>query len=239
MIPSGWRASWMAPTPKRIAGMNGSRVPRRAEPGRHAGGQPEPAGQELGEQCERQPGDERPGWPADPNSTTLDSHSKPTVAGVEPLVTLLLNDASITPPRPAMAAERAKTSSLVRTGDTPDVAAAGSEARVANMARPVGDRFRLWIPSMTSPMMASRTNAMVRLSLRLNAPRAGRCTTQPAVPWRSQFHWNSTLSPRKARARVARARGRPPRRRAGRAMMMPMTTETATPSRRAGRNGQP
>jgi hypothetical protein len=127
-----------------------------------------------------------------PNSTTVASHSRPTVAGVETLLTLPRNVASITPPTPATAAESANTASLVRTGDTPEVDAAGSDERTAAMPRPVAERWRLRISSVTTPMTASRKNAKVLLSARSKGPNVGRSIDQPAVPLRTHSQAKST-----------------------------------------------
>ena len=62
----------------------------------------------------------------------------------------------------------------------------------------------------------------------------GRGIVHPDCMLRSQFHWNSTWSPRNARASVASASGSPPRRSAGNATTTPITTVTATATTMAG-----
>ena len=62
---------------------------------------------------------------------------------------------SITPPRPAIPADTAKIATFARVGDIPDVRAATSELRTANIERPVADRWRLWIMSVTRPNSTS------------------------------------------------------------------------------------
>src|SRR5690606_24724366 len=84
-----------------------------------------------------------------PKSTTVASHSRPASAGVLLGDAERLNEASMTPPRPAMAAEMAKSLSLVMAGETPAVAEAGSLDRTATMARPFGDRRTFQITTQT------------------------------------------------------------------------------------------
>src|SRR5580704_2044718 len=164
-----------------------------------------------------------------PNRTTVASHSNPVAAGVVELLMLVWNDAYMIPPTAAMAADRANRASFTRSGETPDVDAAISDDRTAAMLRPHGERLRLFINNITSRTTMSSEMAIVRLLARLNAPILSRGMVQPSEVFRNQFHWNKTLSPRRARARVASARGRPPRRRAGRATIMPSSTVTRMP----------
>ena len=168
-----------------------------------------------------------------PKSTTVASHSSPLTYGVDALETVVWKEAYMMPPTPAMAAETAKSPSFTRTADTPEVAAATSEERTAAMLRPQEETRRLRIRSITRSTMPRSTMAMVRLSVRSRGPITSRGIVQPDVVLLSHAHWKSTLSPRMARARVARARKRPPRRRAGRATTTP--TATVTPPRRPQR----
>jgi hypothetical protein len=176
-----------------------------------------------------------------PKSTTVASQSSPVVAVTVRLLMLPWYDAYITPPTPAMAADTANTPIFTRNTETPDVFAATSEERVAAIARPQEDCLRLWMISAVTPTRISMNIANVLLCswLMSNGPIFGRGIGHPDCVLRSQFHWNSTLSPRKANARVARASGSPPRRRAGSATIVLNSTVTATATTMAGRNDQP
>ena len=66
---------------------------------------------------------------------------------------------SITPPTPAIAAERAKIRILVRLARIPDASAAVSELRTASMALPDADRKSAWI----SPVMTPKTQRNSRI----------------------------------------------------------------------------
>ena len=61
---------------------------------------------------------------------------------------------SSTPPKPAIAADRAKIRIFVRLARMPDASAATSELRTARMARPDADRWSAWITSVSRPKTA-------------------------------------------------------------------------------------
>ncbi len=136
-----------------------------------------------------------------------------------------------------MTAEMANRPSLMRRGATPDVEAAISDERTAAMPLPHDDRLRLRITSMISPHRIKRTIAIVLLLVRLTGPTTGRGMVQPDVLLSSQFHWKSTLSPMRARAKVARARGRPPSRSAGNATRRPISPVTISATSMAANSG--
>jgi hypothetical protein len=120
--------------------------------------------------------------------------------------TLVWNDAYMMPPRPAIAADTAKRPSLTRIADTPDVAAPTSEERTAAILRPQDEILRFRMASITRSTMARRTSAIVRSLEKLRGPMTNRGSAQPEEEFVSQFHWNRTVSPRIASARVASAR---------------------------------
>jgi hypothetical protein len=152
---------------------------------------------------------------------------------------LVWKEAYAIPPIPAIAAETAKSASFTVRGEIPEVEAPTSDDLTAAMLRPHDERCRLLMSSITTSTTTSRLMAIVRLSVRWSGPILGRGRVHPDWLLVSHFHWNRTLSPRRARASVARASCRPPRRRAGRAMTNPNATAARTPMAAAPKNGMP
>jgi hypothetical protein len=147
------------------------------------------------------------------------------------------NEVRTMPPKPANPADVANTRSLLATGDTPEAAAALSDVRTATTARPVGDRRRLSTRSAASSTSAKATSANVRSSARSSGPSSGRGIDHPTWPLLNRSQANSTRSPMTPSARVARARGTPPRRMVGSATTRPAAMATSTPTSTATRNG--
>src|ERR1700726_3506314 len=135
MTPSGFRESWTAPRPKSMAGISVEVVPFQPSQDGNRPGRWMPEPKMTGPMAEKIPARITAAGRRTPNSTTDASQSRPVVTVTERLVMLRWLDAYMTPPTPAMAAERANTPSFTRRTDTPEVLAATSEDRVAAMAR--------------------------------------------------------------------------------------------------------
>ena len=176
-----------------------------------------------------------------PTKITTASQNSPAWVVAVNGVTLPMKVAKNTPPNPANSADRANTASLVRTIECPEVAAAGSELRTAMMARPVTERWRFLTNQPAANTRITNSTARDFSSWKSNGPSWGRGMSHPLVPWPflNQLHSNSTRSLMKASARVARAKGKPPNRKAGRATMTPSTPAITTPTISAGMNGSP
>ena len=66
------------------------------------------------------------------------------------------------PPKPAIAAERAKIEICERAATMPEAPAAAGELRTANMARPDGDRSKFRMSRVISPKITSNTTTAAR-----------------------------------------------------------------------------
>lgn len=151
----------------------------------------------------------------------------------------VLNDAYITPPKPASPADSANRTSFVRSTDTPEAIAAAGADRTASIARPDGEPRSALSPAATTATRTTRATPSARSSDRSTGPNTGRGTDHPESPLRSHRNWNSTWSARNASASVARARDRPPSRSAGSATSAPSRAAAHVPTASAATNGQP
>src|SRR5882762_887652 len=144
-MPSGLRASCTAPRPKRIDGISVEVVPfqlNRRKSGMKVG-KWMPELKITGLIAETIPAQMAAAGRLTPKTTTAASHSNPVVAVTVKLFTVPWYDTYRTPPSPAIAAEIAKMPIFTRNTDTPEAVAAISDERVAAIARPHEDRFRL------------------------------------------------------------------------------------------------
>src|ERR1019366_8897373 len=94
-----------------------------------------------------------------------------------------------TPPKPAIAADKAKAATFVLADRIPTVTAPDSVAHNALMARPVLDFMRFRTSRAARDRTMSRTTTMVRPSCRLNGPIDGGGTAQPALPLLMPLIW--------------------------------------------------
>ncbi len=92
--------------------------------------------------------------------------------------------ASRTPPKPAIAAERANTAVFVRAAETPMVTVPGSVARSAAIARPELDRIRFRTSRTTIPSTIARNMIIDRESARSTGPSFGGLSTHPPTSLR-------------------------------------------------------
>ena len=129
-----------------------------------------------------------------------------------------------------MPAETANTAILARSGDRPDVRAATSELRAANIARPDADRWRLTTTRVSRPNTSNSRIASDFGSLKWKGPNTGGLTKYPSEPLRMELMKNRISSAMKAIDNVARASSSAPRRRTGRAMITPASIVTAAPN---------
>ena len=151
-MPSGSFAICTAPRPKRICGIQTFFVPFHAN---HDG-----THDHHWNPVRSRPGNTTADSPAmmaaperrTPHSTTEASHTMPTEVVNAPLLAEPRTETSRKPPSPARPAEMAKTHNLMAGIETPDAAAAGSDARTANAARPVRELLRLRMATLTSAM---------------------------------------------------------------------------------------
>src|SRR5450759_1927037 len=160
-MPSGYFAICTAPRPNRICGIHSFFVPFQAS---HDGTHDHQWKPEMSN-----PGNTEAESPAiiaaperrTPHSTTLAIHSRPTEVVNDSLLADACTETRRNPPNPARPAEMAKIHSLAAGMEIPDDEAAGSEARTARAARPVGEFLRLRIPRLTNTIIITRTTAIV------------------------------------------------------------------------------
>ena len=136
-----------------------------------------------------------------------------------------------TPARPASAADRANTASLVLVRSSPRVAQAAWLSDMAASWRPNQDRRRAMVPTAA----AANTTAMSITKLRSPAKempsRWGR-PTRRAPPWpKTLLLWKKTAVMASAKAKVMRPRYRPWSRSAGNAARAPTAPARATAAR--------
>lgn len=127
----------------------------------------------------------------------------------------------------------------MRITETPEAIAAAGAERTASIARPEGELRSAPRAATAAAHRTTIATPIARSSLRSTGPKAGRGISQPVSPFLNQPIWKRTWSARKARASVARARVRPPRRSAGSATSAPRTAATQVPTSAAAMNGQP
>ncbi len=178
-----------------------------------------------------------------PNTTATASHTSPVSGSAFVLVADALTMPSMTPPRPAMPADTAKIATLVRAGDNPEVRAATSLLRTANIVRPDADRKRQWITRVTSPKTASRSTTCSDGWEKSKCPCApgtscwfsqfrpgmssdGAGMVQPKDPWLMACVPKGTSAAKNANANVANASATAPSRRTGSAMRAPRAADT-------------
>ncbi len=96
-----------------------------------------------------------------PKVTTTVIQISPVIGGT--LSRLIANDVRpyMAPPKPAMPADSANNATWARAGEMPEVSAATDDERTANMARPDGDRCRLWMSKVITPKTMSSPHTRV------------------------------------------------------------------------------
>ena len=182
-MPSGLRASWMAPRPKRMFGIveSTSCRPSRRNDG-NGSGKWKPAVKIVGLMRRHEPGDDRAAGPADPEQHDGGQPDQPGLGGrVDAWLTLPLYVASITPPTPASRPTSANRLSF--DADHRDARRRGRRLGGADGGDgPAGRRALQVVDARTRPRAdedQQEARPCVRSSARSNGPSSGRSIVQP------------------------------------------------------------